>query len=138
MADDAFDRSKWSEEEREDTRLAEIFITNLPSPNTPSGTDRAVILHYLDSEPSLTNFRKNGLEKFLSNIGVMPDGRVICTITQPLDERRPLFPLVWGSRFGACIRFMIRTTKIPIQAVFIPGEKSFDALRSSRVVLVSY
>src|SRR6516162_10412162 len=100
-------QDRLSEAEREDARLAKLFTANLPLPRTPSGTDRAEIVHYLDSEPSLTNFRKNGLEKFLSNIGVLPDGRVICTLTG-LDDRRPFFaPFVWNTNFGACFCLVI-------------------------------
>ncbi len=71
------DRTNLSEEEREDARLGEIVTANLPSPETPSSTDKARILQYINSEPSLTTFHKNGLERFLANVGVMPDGRVI-------------------------------------------------------------
>jgi hypothetical protein len=139
MPDEKADQGKISEQEREDARLGEIFSTNLPLPKTPSSNDRAKILHYINSEPSLTTFRKNGLERFLANVGVMPDGRVICTVTPPLDERNPyLRPLLRGSRFGACVRLMIRTPRIPLQAVFIPGDKPFVALQSNRIIFVSY
>jgi Restriction endonuclease len=139
MPDEKVDQFKLSEQEREDERLEEIVTANLPLPKTPSSHDRAQILHYISSEPSLTTFRKNGLEKFLANVGVIPDGRVVCTVTPPLDERHAhLRPILWGSRFGACVRLIIRTPKRPLQAVFIPGEKPFDALQSNRIIFVSY
>jgi hypothetical protein len=138
MSDANPDRNKASEEEREDARLAEIVRTKLPLPNAPSSTDRAAILQYVNSEPSLTTFRKNGLERFLANVAVMPDGRVICTLTSRLDEHYFLLPLLWGSQFGMCLRLIVRTQTIPIQAVFIPGQLSFDALGSNRLIFVSY
>jgi hypothetical protein len=139
MPDEKADQGKLSEHEREDSRLGEIFRANLPLPKTPSSNDKAQILHYINSEPSLTTFRKNGLERFLANVGATRDGRVICTVTPPLDERHPyLLPLLWGSPFGGCVRLIIRTPRIPLQAVFIPGDKPFDALQSNRIIFVSY
>jgi len=127
------------EEERELSRLLEIFKANVPLPRDPSSTDKATILRYLDNAPSLTTFRKSGLERFLANVGVLPDGRVICTISSPLVQSDFEFrPLGWGSKFGSCLRLLLRTDKIPTQAVLIPGEKSFGALQSSRIVFVSY
>jgi hypothetical protein len=96
MSDANPDRNKASEEEREDARLAEIVRTKLPLPNAPSSTDRAAILQYVNSEPSLTTFRKNGLERFLANVAVMPDGRVICTFTSRLDEHSFASSIVMG------------------------------------------
>jgi hypothetical protein len=139
MADYGFDQKQLSEEEREDVRLVKIFTTNLPLAQTPSQNDRAQIVRYLESQPSLTNFSKIGLERFLANVGVMPDQRVICTLTQPLNEHRPLLPMVWARGFGACLRLVIMTPKrTTLQAVFIPGEKAFGALQSNRIVFVSY
>jgi hypothetical protein len=127
------------EEERELSRLLELFQAHLPVPRNPTSTDKATILRYLANAPQLTTFRKNGLERFLAKVGVLPDGRVICTLPFPFVQSDFDFrPLVWGSKFGSCLRLLLATEKIPAQATFVPGEKSFDALQSGRIVFVSY
>jgi len=131
------DRNRPSEEELEDERLAQIVRTKLPSPKTPSSTDRALMLRYINSEPSLSTFRKSDLERFLANVGVMPDGRVICTLRSRLDKLFML-PRLWGSQFGMCLRLLVRTPTMPGQAVFIPGQFPFEALISNRLIFASY
>jgi Restriction endonuclease len=125
--------------EKELSGLIEIFKVNLQPPQTPSSAETANILRYLDNTPSLTTFRKTGLERFLANVGALPDGRVICTIPSSLSQTDFKFmPLVWGSKFGGCLRLLLPTDKAPAQAVFIPGANPFDALHAGRIIFCLY
>jgi hypothetical protein len=96
-------------------------------------------LRYLSNTPSLTVFRKSGLEQFIANVGVLSDGRVICVSPSPLRLANfKITPLVWGSKFGACFRLGLSTEKAPAQAVLVPGESVFEALKSGQFFFISY
>src|SRR6187399_2546003 len=123
-------------EEQEQQRLIEIFNGQFPEPQNLSSTDRAYVLRYLNNTNLLT-FRTTGLERFLANTGVLPDGRVICTIHSTSSDHR-LFPVGWGNKFGSCLRLALRTNKAPIQAVFIPGDTEFEALQSSQTIILAF
>jgi len=123
--------------EREHSRLVDEFTTNLPPPQTPSSTDRSLIIKFLNAAPLLTTFQKRGLQRFLANVGVMNDGRVVITITSILAQPK-FMVLGWGSEFGACLRLLLPTAKTPTQAVFIPGDNPFEALHSNRIILCCY
>jgi Restriction endonuclease len=125
--------------EKELSGLIEVFKVNLQAPQTPSSVETASILRYLDNTPSLTTFRKTGLERFLANVGALPDGRVICTLPSSLSQTDFKFiPLVWGSKFGGCLRLLLPPNKAPAQAVFIPGASPFDALHDGIIIFCLY
>jgi hypothetical protein len=129
-----------SSEEREHSRVIEILKTHLQPPQSPSSADKAQIVRHLHDNGPLTSFRNSGIEQFLANTGLLPDGRVICTIQATLLDSSDgrFLPLSWGSKFGSCVRLLLPTRRIPTQAVFIPGEKLFDALQSNRLVFAFF
>jgi hypothetical protein len=124
--------------EQEQRRLADRFQAHLKPPPSPPSADTTTIIRYIHDTPSLKYFAKDGLERFLANVGVLPDGRLICTIASSMvAAEKGFYPFVWGSRFGSCLRLLLPTER-QIQAVVIPGEATFDALQSNRLIFVVF
>src|SRR5258708_7965299 len=97
-----------SEGERAEQRLLSLLRERGPIPRRLSANERRQVFVAVSEQPPLLAFRRDGIERFLGNAGVMPDGRAVIVFPRrPPEKIRRLDFLVWGSPFGACLRVMM-------------------------------
>ena len=124
-----------SPEEQEQQRCCALLRDDGPEPRPLLPAERGEIGRFVRAHNSLGQFRQNGIERFLGNASKLPDGRALF-----LFAGDPVLPvsisfLVWGSRFGPCLRGIVRLRARLCQTALVPGSVAFEALRSKKVVL---
>ena len=123
------------EEEREHQQLVGTLRDYSPVSRRLPLVDRNYLWHALKESPSLLAFRRSGIERFLGNAGVLPDGRPVLTFPGRPPKSPVIQHLCWGSPFGACLRMITELQGEPKQVALQPGEPSFEALRVGRAVV---
>jgi hypothetical protein len=119
--------------------LIKLLRERGPIPRRLSANESRQVFRAVSEQPPLLVFRRDGIERFLGNAGVMPDGRAVIVFPrrQP-EEIERLFLLVWGSPFGACLRVMMRLKREPRQVAVLPSDGAFEALRGGRVLVACF
>src|SRR3954471_18826534 len=73
-----------------------------PLPRPLSANERRQVYHAISEQPLLLTFRRDDIERFLGNSGVMPDGSAVIVFPRPPPKKIECLDfLVWGSPFGA-------------------------------------
>jgi hypothetical protein len=108
-----------------------------PVPRILEAKERSEVGRFLRTRPALIEIPQEGLERFLGQTSVLSDGRLLLVfLGQPNQKSgNPLSFLVWGSVFGGCLRLSMRMRPHPKQAVLIPSDPEFAALKLGRVVV---
>jgi hypothetical protein len=86
--------------EEEQGRLSAYFRTEGPIANSLSDPELWAVRRAVRENPQLASFRSDGLERFLGNAGVLPDGRPLFVFHGRPEATTKLLYLVWGSVFG--------------------------------------
>ena len=108
-----------------------------PVPRILEAKERFEVGRSIKTRPGLIEVPQKGLGRFLGRTSVLPDGRLLLVfLGQPNRKSgNPLSFLVWGSGFGGCLRLSVRMRPHPKQAVLIPSDPEFAALKLGRVVV---
>ncbi len=108
-----------------------------PTPRVLEGNERLKVARFIGTTPGLIDVRQEGLERFLGRTSTLPDGRLLLVFLGRPDRKtgNPLSFFVWGSPFGGCLRLVLRMRPHPKQAVLIPPDPEFAALKLARVVI---
>jgi hypothetical protein len=130
---------KLDDGERAQQRLIKLLRERGPIPRRLSANERRQVFRAVSEQAPLLAFRRDGIERFLGNAGVMPDGRAVIVFPrQPLEEIGRLDFLVWGSPFGACLRVMMPLKGDLRQVAVLPNDGAFEALRAGRLLVACF
>jgi hypothetical protein len=128
-------RSPLWEKDQEQQRWNALLRDDGPTPRPLQPAEREEIGRFLGGSPSLRQFRRDGIERFLGNAGVLPDGRALFVYSG-----HPRLPVAvsfvsWGGYFGPCLRCMVLSLRTGGQIALLPGDAAFEALKDKKVVL---
>ena len=127
--------------DQEQMRLYTYLRDNGPNGVPVPTADRWSVQQALRREPHLTRHASDGIERFLARTTVLPDGRPLMvvngTFKGTLNGIAVVAYISWGSYFGNCLRAVCWLRPHPVQAVMVPGDAMFEALKARRVLLVA-
>jgi hypothetical protein len=106
-----------------------------PAPRTLSSIEANQVSRFVRQHQELMELASSGIERFLGNVGRLPDGRPVFVFRGKSAKQGWHTILPRGSPFGAYFKLYTATNFGPRQVVILPNSDAFAGLREGRFIV---